>query len=242
MKIRKIIFLTTALVIAFNAAAMASGWSQNIAVEFNSVNLNVNGKAVNADNILYNGTTYVPLRATAEMLGCEVGWEESTSTAKITQYDDNEQIAYIFHILYDVNQFNRWLRSIDTLADFTFTKAHWNRKFHKSDDTYYQGLTDYFNYASEHYKNITDYKDKTYSILADKTSKENLDNLYSSLGDAYGKLCYVYSLVKNLMESSGYICTEQEFVDNMRQLFQFCENIETHYDKVYNDYLVYLYK
>lgn len=43
----------------------------------------MNGKKVDADNILYNGTTYVPLRAIAEMLGKEVSWDQVTRTASI---------------------------------------------------------------------------------------------------------------------------------------------------------------
>lgn len=56
---------------------------KSIEVVYNSVNLIVNGEKVNADNILYNGTTYVPLRSIAEMLGKEVGWDQETNTASI---------------------------------------------------------------------------------------------------------------------------------------------------------------
>ncbi|NLK45021.1 MAG: hypothetical protein GX300_11590 [Tissierellia bacterium] len=61
----------------------AESLMQTIEVIFNSVNLEVNGKKVEADNILYNGTTYVPIRAVAEMLGKEVGWNQETWTASI---------------------------------------------------------------------------------------------------------------------------------------------------------------
>lgn len=56
---------------------------KTIEVRLNSVNLTVNNKKVQADNILYNGTTYVPLRAIAEMLGKDVGWDQKTNTASI---------------------------------------------------------------------------------------------------------------------------------------------------------------
>ena len=42
--------------------AFAGGVKQKIDVVLNSINLTVNGKAVKADNILYKGTTYVPIR------------------------------------------------------------------------------------------------------------------------------------------------------------------------------------
>lgn len=56
---------------------------KTIEVVYNSVNLTVNGAKVNADNILYNGTTYVPIRAVAEALDKDVGWDQKTSTASV---------------------------------------------------------------------------------------------------------------------------------------------------------------
>lgn len=70
-------------VILMSTASYAAGVKQKIEVMINSVNLQVNGKAVKSDNILYNGTTYVPLRTVAEMLGREVGWDQKTNTASI---------------------------------------------------------------------------------------------------------------------------------------------------------------
>lgn len=70
-------------VMLLSTVAYSEGVRQTIEVLLNSVNLEVNGKKVEADNILYKGTTYVPLRAVAEMLGKEVGWDQATRTASI---------------------------------------------------------------------------------------------------------------------------------------------------------------
>ncbi len=70
-------------VMLLSTVAFSESVKQTIEVVLNSVNLEVNGKKVEADNILYNGTTYVPLRAVAEMLGKEVGWDQETKTASI---------------------------------------------------------------------------------------------------------------------------------------------------------------
>lgn len=70
-------------IILLGTVAFSQARSQTIEVFFNYVNLQVNGKKVDADNILYNGTTYVPLRAIAEMLGKEVSWDQVTRTASI---------------------------------------------------------------------------------------------------------------------------------------------------------------
>ncbi len=73
--------LVTVMLMA--TVAFAEGVKQKIEVMFNSVNLAVNGKPVKADNILYKGTTYVPIRAVGEMLGKKVAWDGKTNTASI---------------------------------------------------------------------------------------------------------------------------------------------------------------
>lgn len=65
---------------------------KTIEVVYNSVNLTVNGNKIIADNILYNGTTYVPIRAVAEALGKYVDWDQKTYTASI---NDNKIIKPI---------------------------------------------------------------------------------------------------------------------------------------------------
>lgn len=64
-----------------------------IEVEFNAINVIVNGKRVQADNISYNDTTYVPLRVLAEMLDKKVAWDEATNSAIITD-KNTVQIIY----------------------------------------------------------------------------------------------------------------------------------------------------
>jgi hypothetical protein len=50
---------------------------------FNAVTLVVNGEKVASDNILYEGTTYVPLRVISEQLGKNVNWDSVTKTVYI---------------------------------------------------------------------------------------------------------------------------------------------------------------
>ena len=65
------------------STVLGAGVKKTIEVAFNSINLTINGEKVDADTILYEGTTYVPLRATGEMLGKDVGWNQATNTASI---------------------------------------------------------------------------------------------------------------------------------------------------------------
>lgn len=62
---------------------VASGNLKTIKVKMNSINIEVNGKAVAGDNIVYKGTTYIPLRAAGEILEREVSWNQDTRTASI---------------------------------------------------------------------------------------------------------------------------------------------------------------
>lgn len=65
------------------STAFGAGVKKTIEVAFDSINLTVNGAKVDAETIVYNETTYVPLRAAAEMLGKDVGWDQATQTASI---------------------------------------------------------------------------------------------------------------------------------------------------------------
>lgn len=71
------------MIVMTSFTGFADSVTKAIEVTFNSVNIKVNGKPVTGENILYNGTTYVPLRAVANMFDKEVGWDENTNTASI---------------------------------------------------------------------------------------------------------------------------------------------------------------
>lgn len=56
---------------------------QTINAIFGKVKLVVEGKQVDKETLLYNGTTYVPLRAAGEVLGKSVSYDAETYTAYI---------------------------------------------------------------------------------------------------------------------------------------------------------------
>ena len=60
---------------------------QSIVVSLNKISIEVNGDPVEADNILYEGRTYVQLRSISEMLSKDVIWDEETSVAGINDKD-----------------------------------------------------------------------------------------------------------------------------------------------------------
>lgn len=91
-KIIKVGFLAIVILIGSVIMASAQGDSQNIHTYFNSINIEVNGSRVITENILYNGTTYAPVRTVAEMFGKDVGWNPETKTASIEEVQETEPI------------------------------------------------------------------------------------------------------------------------------------------------------
>lgn len=71
-------------IIFIGTPVLATEAYEKIQVKFNAINVEVNGELVNADNILYNGTTYIPFRTVAELLNKNVEYISSTTTASIT--------------------------------------------------------------------------------------------------------------------------------------------------------------
>ena len=240
MRLKKVLLSVIIVSMLVSLVAVAGGWKQNIEVEFNSVNLEVNGTNVDADNILYNGTTYVPLRKTAEILGCDVGWDGNTNTAKITQFDDNYMIGFIFYNLKKVCDIYDQCDSIVDLADWDFSKAQWTNKVYENNRSKFDLLTDYFNRISSTYKYLTDYKESFYELATNMTPKENIDAYYTNLDNMYGKLCYIYSAVNNLVNASGYVCSEDEFCDALFELFELSSDMYDYSDRIYYGVLDYL--
>jgi|LSQX01.2.fsa_nt_gb internalin A len=82
--------LVLLVAILLMGTALGAGFKQTIEVWFNSINLTVNGQRVEVKNILYEGTTYVPIRAVSEILRKDVSWDNETRTANITgELNDN---------------------------------------------------------------------------------------------------------------------------------------------------------
>jgi hypothetical protein len=62
---------------------LADSILQSINVVMDSVEVQVNGEKLDANTILYNGSTYLPMRKIAEAVGKDVTWDQKTMTANI---------------------------------------------------------------------------------------------------------------------------------------------------------------
>ncbi len=64
---------------------------KTVKLKLDSVNIYVDNEFVEASNIIYNGTTYVPLRAISDVLGVEVKYEPQSSIVFITSPKSNNK-------------------------------------------------------------------------------------------------------------------------------------------------------
>lgn len=76
------ILLVLLICITFTGIAYASD-TFNIQVLFNCMNIMIKGEKVDIDNLVYNDTTYVPLRKVAELFNKEIIWYDKTNTINI---------------------------------------------------------------------------------------------------------------------------------------------------------------
>lgn len=67
---------------------LADSMLQSINVIMDSVEVQVNGEKLDANTILYNGSTYLPMRKVAEAVGKDVTWNQETMTANIIEKTD----------------------------------------------------------------------------------------------------------------------------------------------------------
>ena len=99
---RRILFLFTAIVILALAsfATFGENLSKTVELYFRNIKIIIDGKEyipTDADGdrvepFIYNGTTYVPLRAVANAFDKEVEWDDATSTIIIKS--QNEEMAH----------------------------------------------------------------------------------------------------------------------------------------------------
>ena len=84
--------VVTVIISMFAVPAFAKQGSENIEVTFRDIKISINGNVVTptdasgvaVEPFLYNGTTYLPIRAIGNALGMEVGWNGDTNTATMT--------------------------------------------------------------------------------------------------------------------------------------------------------------
>lgn len=75
--------IISALVVGVTPAALAKTGAANIPVQYSDIKVVVDGKELSTSKepFIYDGTTYLPLRAVAEAVGKEVSWDNAAKVA-----------------------------------------------------------------------------------------------------------------------------------------------------------------
>ncbi len=91
------IFLLIGIIILLSATSFAGGYFKRIDVLINGTRIEVDGKIIATDTepFIYNGRTFVPIRAIAEGLGCEVNWDNVANKVIISKYKDFPECDYL---------------------------------------------------------------------------------------------------------------------------------------------------
>lgn len=92
---KKLVLTTIAVVMTYSIAVtvMAASSVTEIKAYLNhSINIVLNGQIWRPTQtpIIYNGTTYLPLRAVGEALGAQINWDGTTQTVRITARPDEK--------------------------------------------------------------------------------------------------------------------------------------------------------
>lgn len=139
--------------------ALAGTASEEIKVQKNVSTITVNGEKITADNFIYNGTTYVPLRAVSENMGSEVSWDNNTKTAAInTKADD----VYLYFNLYKRSTATKDMANAIAIHFLTSTN---DLTTLKNVQTYARELTDMLNKSEIVYKNHGGDMYKAYQLI-----------------------------------------------------------------------------
>lgn len=84
--------LVTVLAIGLFGTALATAGSRSVTADYNNIKVTLNGDTINladangapVEPFAINGTTYLPVRAVANALGLDVGWDQTTATVSLS--------------------------------------------------------------------------------------------------------------------------------------------------------------
>lgn len=96
-------FLVATLLFSTAAVGFASTGSKSITAVYNNIKLYVDQKLITpkdaagntVEPFIYNGTTYLPVRAVADALGQSVSWDNSTKSVYIGEQPEKTGVAEI---------------------------------------------------------------------------------------------------------------------------------------------------
>jgi len=124
---------------------------QKIDVILNTVKVDVNGKKLNTNSILYNGTVYIPIRDVSEALEKDVIWDQDTMTVSINNKTDND--------IKNIAKYNEFIKKFDLkddmsakLNDKTYSYYKFSYNGDLNDDEFNTWISEYSNELNSYFK------------------------------------------------------------------------------------------
>ena len=220
---RKKILSMVLMLVLIPTVAIAGTASEQITVQKNVATVTVNGEKITADNFIYNGTTYVPLRAVSENMGATVDWDNTTKTAKIVNQtanpNENREIGgFLYYMLYK--------QSAETKSMANAMAVHLlTSQGDMSTPTSIQPL------ARELYSGL-EKSEKEYKTLGGDTYQAYLQVKENALTlTAMAKVCLDGRITSLSKDSDPALDTCEEILDK-------CDNNNDSINKLFIDYLV----
>lgn len=180
-------------------SVLAADLSQKIDVYYRNISLYVNGaqivpkdaKGNVVEPFIYNGTTYLPVRAVGEALGMDVQWDGKTASAYLGKKDQNQPDTYLSKL-----QWNDYQEAEENskVAVINGTVADCNG------NSYTNGLLFSVYAVHEHWKNKYDNSNvliayplnSSYRTLTGKIVLPKSYDLATGKGSCYGSQTDVY--------------------------------------------------
>lgn len=123
--------MATVLLLGLIGTAAATVGKMTVSIDYNNIKVTMNGTAVNlvdangnaVEPFAINGTTYLPVRAVANSLGLDVGWDGATSTVTLEDRSSERQADLLealefYKYMEDTTEYGELL--LDVMADSIF--------------------------------------------------------------------------------------------------------------------------
>lgn len=123
--------MATVLLLGLIGTAAATVGKMAVSVDYNNIKVTMNGTAVNlvdangnaVEPFAINGTTYLPVRAVANALGLDIGWDGATSTVRLEDTSSERQTDLLealrlYKYMEDTTEYGELI--LDLMADSIF--------------------------------------------------------------------------------------------------------------------------
>ena len=192
---KKITALLLVMVLGCSSLVFAADTHRTIDVDANLMTVYVNGQKVEADNFVYNGTTYLPIRAVSEALGNDVDYDPNTQSAIISSGDLPKiiQTADLYSIL---NTYSTQLTEVigvyEGIGSYVFNQVYSLSEATQKLDAYQNEIDQlYVSYIRLNQIILSWIEKDSFYAESLKEAKSALSDFY----DSYSSLCdYNYTL------------------------------------------------